>query len=362
MRSIYQFVAGFRSGDAISNAALMMRDVFRKWGCRTEILARPSTISVDRKSDSRDIYEAVPEITPDDIAVLHLSIGNPVNIIFRNLKCRKVIVYHNVTPSHYFSVLDSSLAADLEEGRRHVAMLAGTAALNIADSSYNAAELTTAGYSDVKVLPLPIDISTFVGGSVDPNTCARLRDGHLNVLFVGRLAPNKKIEDILTVMYFLTKIEPKARFVHAGSNAGLEMYSGLLKAQANALGLTFGHFLFMGSLPQDCLNACYASSDIFLCMSEHEGFCAPLVEAMLYKLPVLALGSSAVPETLGGAGVLFSPPPDFPLIAETAAEVLHNAKLRTEIIARQNKRIEAFRNRDLDAEMRVLFAPLLTAN
>ena len=99
MRSIYQFVAGFRSGDAISNAALMMRDVFRKWGCRTEILVRPSTVSVDRKAEARDIYEAVPKITPDDIAVLHLSIGNPVNLIFRDLKCRKVIVYHNVTPS-----------------------------------------------------------------------------------------------------------------------------------------------------------------------------------------------------------------------------------------------------------------------
>ena len=359
MRSIYQLVAGFRSGDAISNAALQMRTVFRSWGCRSDILARPSSVGVDRRDDARDLYETVPKIKEDDIAVLHLSIGNPVNFVFRDLKCRKVIVYHNITPAHYFKVLNSSTAADLAEGRRHLAMLANAAELNIADSGYNAAELTAAGYRDAKVLPLPIDIGTFIGGAVDPNTCARLRDGHFNILFVGRLAPNKKIEDILTVMYFLLKIEPRARFIHAGSHDGLEMYTGLLRAYANTLGLTMKNFCFLGSLPQDCLNACYVSSDAFLCMSEHEGFCAPLVEAMLYKLPVLALGSTAIPETLGGAGVLFSQPPDFPLIAETVAEVLHNEPLRKAIVARQDKRLEAIRNRDLGAEMRALFEPLL---
>ena len=360
MRSIYQIVAGFRSGDAISNAALQMRKVFRNWGCPSDILARPSSVAVDRRDDARDLYATVPEIREDDIAVLHLSIGNPVNFAFRDLKCRKAIVYHNITPAHYFKVLDSATAADLEEGRRHLAMLADAAELNIADSAYNAAELTAAGYRDAKVLPLPIDIGTFVGGAVDPDMCSRLRDGHLNVLFVGRLAPNKKIEDILTVMYFLSKIEPKARFIHAGSSDGLEMYLGLMKAHANALGLTFRNFLFLGSLPQKSLNACYVSADAFLCMSEHEGFCAPLVEAMLYRLPVLSLGSSAIPETLGGAGVLFSQPPDFPLIAETVAEVLHNESLRKAIVARQDKRLDAIRNRDLDAEMRALFTPLLT--
>ena len=359
MRSVYQFVAGFRSGDAISNATLQMRDVFRSWGCRTDILARPSSVAVDRRDDARDIDKAVPEITPDDVAVLHLSIGNPVNLVFRDLRCRKAIVYHNVTPAHYFRVLNSSIAADLEEGRRHLEMLAGAAELNVADSSYNAAEMTAAGYRDAKVLPLPIDLDSFIGGPTDPDTSASLDDGFYNVLFVGRLAPNKKLEDILTVMYYLVKIEPKARFIHVGSRDGLEMYSGLLQAHANALGLTIRNYRFMGSLPQKCLNACYASSHAFLCMSEHEGFCAPLVEAMLHKLPVLSLGSSAIPETMGGAGVLFGQPPDFPVIAETVAEVLHNQKLREEIIAKQNRRIEAFRNRDLAAEMRPLFAPLL---
>ena len=159
------------------------------------------------------------------------------------------------------------------------------------------------------------------------------------------------------MMYYLTKIEPNVRFVHVGTEAGAEAYYALVRAHGKALGLT--NAMALKGVSQDALNTCYASAHAFLCMSEHEGFCAPLVEAMLHQVPVLSLASAAIPETLGGAGVLFEPPPDFPLIAETVAEVLHNDALRAQIIARQNKRIEALRARDLDADMKALFAPLL---
>lgn len=359
MQTVHQLVAGFRFGDAISNAAIQMRKVFRGWGCRSDILSRKSSIASELRDEGRDIADAAPELGPDDVAVLHLSIGNPVNLAFRDLKCRKAIVYHNITPAKYFRLLNPLTAEDLDEGRRQLEMLAGAAELNLADSAYNASELTAAGYRDVKVLQLPIDIDSFLRGGVDEHTKRLLGGGVYNVLFVGRWAPNKKIEDLLTVMYYLTKIEPNVRFVHVGTEAGAETYYALVRAHGKALGLT--NAMALRGVSQDALNTCYASAHAFLCMSEHEGFCAPLVEAMLHQVPVLSLGSSAIPETLGGAGVLFGQPPDFPLIAETVAEVLHNAKLREEIIARQNKRIEAFRNRDLDAEMRVLFAPLMTA-
>lgn len=359
MQTIHQLLAGFRSGDAISNAALLMRDVFKNWGCKSDIIARPSAIASDMARIGRDVYEASNELGPDDIAVLHLSIGNPINTIFMNLKCRKVIVYHNVTPSKYFHYLNPQTAADLDEGRRHLEMLANVAELNIADSKYNASELTAAGYKNTKVLSLPINIDSFLRGGQDSYTMRRFGDGVYNVLFVGRCAPNKKIEDILTVMYHLTKIEPNVRFIHVGSQAGTEAYYGLVHAHGKALALE--NVVSLSNVTQNVLNSCYKSAHAFLCMSEHEGFCAPLVEAMLHHIPVLSLSSSAIPETLDGAGVLFSQPPDFPVIAETVAEVLHNQQLRNEIIARQNKRIEAIRGRDLNAEMRTLFEPLLHA-
>ncbi len=361
MQSIYQLVAGFRSGDAISNAALLMREVFRGWGCRSEILVQRSSVTADLMDDTLPL-EAAEKLGPDDIVILHLSIGHPINLLFPELKCRKVIVYHNITPAKYFALLSQSVARDLEEGRRHLKMLAGVADLNLADSNYNASELVEAGYKDVKVFPLPINIDSLLRGGTDPNTRFDLVGDFHNILFVGRVAPNKKIEDILKVMFYLTKIEPRTRFVHVGSEAGSEMYFSMLNAQVNALGLTKTHVKFMCGVPQDILNTCYATADAFLCMSEHEGFCAPLIEAMLHQVPVLSLASAAIPETLDGAGVLFSPPPDFLEIAETTAEVLRNQTLRDQIIARQNKRLDAFRNRDLSADMRTLFAPLLASS
>lgn len=358
MQSICQLVAGFRAGDAISNAALLMRDVFRGWGCRSDILVQRSSVTPDFRDDTLPL-EAAEKLGPDDITILHLSIGHRINLLFKELKCRKVIVYHNITPAKYFKLLNQPIARDLEEGRRHLKMLAGVADLNLADSNYNAAELIEEGYGDVKVFPLPINIDSLVHGGTDPQTELNFGDDIRNILFVGRIAPNKKLEDLLNVMYYLTKIEPKTRLVHVGSEAGTEMYFAMLQAQVNALGLKKSSVKFMCGVPQHVLNACYATADAFLCMSEHEGFCAPLIEAMLHQVPVLSLASAAIPETLGGAGVLFSPPPDFLLIAETIAEVLRNRNLRDQIVARQNKRLDAFRSRDLSADMRSLFAPLL---
>ncbi len=357
MQTIHQLVAGFRFGDAISNAAIQMRKVFRGWGCRSDILSRQSSIASEYRDEGRDLAVAAAELGPDDIAVLHLSIGNPVNLAFRDLRCRKAIVYHNITPSKYFRLLSPSTALDLDEGRRQLEMLAGVAELNLADSAYNAAELTAAGYRDAKVLALPIDLDSFLRGGIDTHTRRLLGGGVYNVLFVGRWAPNKKIEDLLTAMYYLTKIEPNVRFVHVGTEAGAEAYYALVRAHGKALGLT--NALALKGVSQDALNTCYASAHAFLCMSEHEGFCAPLVEAMIHQVPVLSLASSAIPETLDGAGVLFEPPPDYPVIAETVAEVLHNERLRSEIIDRQNRRVAALRARDLDADMRALFKPLL---
>jgi glycosyltransferase involved in cell wall biosynthesis len=202
-----------------------------------------------------------------------------------------------------------------------------------------------------------VDIDSFVNGSTDAATMRDYSDGSINVLFVGRCAPNKRLEDFLSVTYYLTKIMPRVRIMHVGAQTGAELYFGIIRARAMALGLT--NFLDLGSVTQPVLNACYASASAFLCLSEHEGFCAPLLEAMLHHVPVFALAASAVPETLGGAGVLFEPPLDQVVAAETIAEVLSNEPLRNAIVARQDARVESFRKRDLDGEMRALFAPVL---
>lgn len=356
-RAIHQLVAGFRQGDAISNAASMMRDVFRSWGVRSDIYCIRDFVEKECRSDLGELSDLENTVAPDDVAILHLSIGCLANKIFPRLKCRKVIVYHNITPSKYFRVTSPGTALVLDEGRSDLVALAGVADLNVADSAYNALELVAAGYRDPKVLPLPIDLGMFNPEIVSPHAVSANSDGRINILFVGRIAPNKKVEDILTVMYYLTKVEPLVRFIHCGSFGAAEAYLTMLEARVRALRLE--DVYFNGLVSQAYLNACYKTAHAFLCLSEHEGFCAPLVEAMLYHVPVFALATSAVPETLGGAGVLFEPPADFPVIAETIAKVIHDNTLRDAIVAKQDARVDQIRNRDLNAELKALLSPLL---
>ena len=353
--AIHQFVAGFRNGDAITNAALLLRRHLRAWGVQSEIFGPLQRIAPQMRAEARDLGAAA--LNPHDIAILHLSIGTPVNRHFAALRCRKAIIYHNITPAHYFTRLNPALAADLAEGRRQAQALCDAAEVNLADSAYNAAELQAMGYRNVQVLPLPIDIAAYAPTQGDPATLRQLRDGHTNVLFVGRMVPNKRFEDILYVMHHLQRrILPEARFVHVGSSAGVEVYQSLLLAQVRALPLT--DTLLMGHISPAGLNACYATADLFLCLSEHEGFCAPLIEAMLHDVPVVARAAAAVPETLAGAGVLLHTR-DHATIAEAVGRVLGDAALRQAIIARQRQRLTALRQRDLDGELRTALAPLL---
>ena len=347
--AIYQLVAGFRRGDAISNEALLMRFLFRQWGLVSEIACSPARTAPEQRGEVIDFAALRERVRPEDTAILHLSIGCEANAVFASLPCRRVILYHNITPSRFFERIDPVAAAALAEGRRQARELAGSADINLADSEFNARELAEMGYRDPRALPLMIDLER-VHGDVDASYAARFDDGAANVLFVGRVAPNKRHDDLLRVFHdFQHYVEPRSRLVMAGSFDGTEAYRTLLLGQANTLELS--RVVFTGTLSQPQLNACYRTASVFLCMSEHEGFCAPLLEAMHHDVPVVAVAAAAVPETLGGAGVLFRDR-DYPLIAETLGRLVRDPALRASVLERQRRRVADYRARDFAAELR----------
>lgn len=347
--AIYQLVAGFRRGDAISNESLLMRFHFRKWGFSSEIACSAHSVSPSDGGEVITLEALRARVKPEDIAILHLSIGCEANDVFPLLQCRRVILYHNITPSHFFERIDSTAASLLARGRSQAMALSTSAEINLADSAYNASELRAMGYANPNVLPLLIDLK---GAHQDasPVYASRYEDGALNVLFVGRIAPNKRHDELLRVFHDLQHyVEPFSRLIIAGSYSGAEAYHTLLLGQANALELK--RVVFTGTLSQADLNACYRAATVFLCMSEHEGFCAPLLEAMHHNLPVLAIGDAAVPETMDGAGILFRER-NYPLIAETIAEVAHNPALRQSILEGQRKRLASYQARNFEAELK----------
>jgi glycosyltransferase involved in cell wall biosynthesis len=354
--ALHQLCAGFSKGDAISHEALTLRALFRSWGMESEIFSEPRWIHPALRGEARDAAALPALCRPDDIVLLHLSIGSPVNRLFGALTCRKAILYHNVTPPAYFEWVKPETARALAAGLEEARALAGAAEVNLADSRFNAAELEAAGYRNVRVLPLVLDRGR-LAEPADPAVAAALSDGKRNVLFVGRIAPNKKIEDLLAAFaHFQQGWEPESRLILAGSWAGTERYHRLLSVQVRNLGLR--DVTFRGTVPQAVLHGLYAAADLFLCLSEHEGFGIPLLEAMEFGVPVLAYAASAVPETMDGAGVLAARK-DYPALAGLMAALCREAELRGRVLAGQRARMARYWARDLEAELRGHLAPLL---
>lgn len=354
--AIHQFLAGFTNGDAISNEALIMREIFRSWGRSSDIFCESMRILPELRGQARDIAECRAACKPADIALLHLSIGSPINEVFASISCRKALLYHNITPPRFFDLINKRTAENLRKGIAQTRSLANAAQVNMADSKFNADELVEFGYRDVKVLPVLSDINKPLIAS-DGTTLRRYDDGKVNVLFVGRCAPNKKIEDALLAFYHFHKsVARNSRFIHVGSYAGTERYYYLLLSLARELGLNSVHFA--GAVPREKLNAFYRCADIFLGMAEHEGFCVPVIESMAHDVPVMAYGAAAVPETMDGAGIVFKEK-RWDQIAEMMGRLVHDAYFRDAVIKGQRQRLERYTQRDLASELRQHLAPLL---
>ena len=356
MTAIHQLVAGFTKGDAISNEALAMRALFRAWGYDSHIFCEPHRVLPQLRPQTYDAMLAEKMLKPGDIALLHLSIGSAINDIFPSLPCRRAIIYHNMTPPHFFRGIQEQIARDLEWGRAQARSLAGAAEIVMAVSKFNAEELKAMGYRQVHVLPLILDFS-FLRQKPDRGIMRGLADGKINVLFVGRGVPNKRIEDLLSAFHYFQKtIAPNSRFIHVGSYTGIERYQALVQALARRLGIQ--NCVFAGSITQAELTAYYRSARLFLCMSEHEGFCIPLIESMVHDVPVLAYSAAAIPETLDGAGILLQEK-RWDYTAEMMGKILNDKDFCAKIIAGQQERLHRYENLNLADDLKRLLAPLL---
>jgi glycosyltransferase involved in cell wall biosynthesis len=357
MNAVHQFVAGFSHGDAISNEARVMRQLFRSWGHASEIFCETKRILPELRAETKTIEHAPALIKPDDVVLLHLSIGSAVNDAFLHLKCRKAILYHNITPPEFFRGIQGEIARLLQLGRDQMRALAGSAGVVMADSQFNAGELTELGYRDVRVLPLLLDRNQW-RIPPDRKTLGQFRDGLVNVIFVGRCAPNKRLDDLLLAFFhFQHYVEPDSRLVLVGSFSGLERYLALLRTQFKELQLR--NLVFTGSIRQPELNAYFQTAHLFLCMSEHEGFCIPLLEAMAHRVPVMAYAATAVPETMDGAGVLFREK-RFDMVAEMMGRIVRDEALRNAIVAGQTERLLRYEKLDLARELKSNLTPLLS--
>lgn len=336
---VFQLLPTLAMGDAVSNDALAISKVLRDMGFQTGIFAE----HIDKRlpSGSARPVSRMPRLTANDVILYHLSVGTELNFTLEKLPCRKGIIYHNITPSYFFLPYNGELAQLLDYGRKGVCHLADKADFCMADSAYNKQELQELGYKcEISVRPILIPFSDYACRP-DANILAQYdSDGYTNFLFVGRIAPNKKHEDIIRAFYCYQKhCNAKSRLILVGSWQGTELYYRRLLRYVQALEIQ--NVIFTGHVSFAEMIAYYQIADLFLCMSEHEGFCVPLVEAMYFGVPVMAYDACAVPDTLGDAGVLLHSKD--PLEAALAANrILTDTTLRREIIGQQRRRQQDF--------------------
>jgi glycosyltransferase involved in cell wall biosynthesis len=336
---VNQWVPAAHKGDAIGDSARRVRSLLRQMGHQSELYAM--TIDDDLQGDV--IPWTDPAAARGDLTIFHFALVSPMTTAFARLRSRKVLQYHNVTPPHFFAGYDAAIFRLAKLGREDLKSLVGHTDLALGDSEYNRQELEQLGFTNTGVFPIAVDTDRITRAPRRPALEKVLEsEDWPNFLFVGRIVPNKKIEDhIKLAELFKRYVSEEYRFVFVGKTDATPTYYAALEALIARFRMPPGRFIFTGSVPDIDLATYYRKATVYISMSEHEGFCVPLLEAMAAEVPVLAYASTAVPDTLGGAGVQFAPK-DLEYAAELLGELTYNGELRARVLAGQRRRLADF--------------------
>jgi glycosyltransferase involved in cell wall biosynthesis len=336
---VIQLLPTISYGDAVSSHALALERLLKKNKYKTGIYAE--SIDVRFPNGTAKRVNKLPKLSKDDVVIYHMSTGSYLNEFFGNLPCKKVMIYHNVTPAEFLEPYNSLAAKQCREGLASVKALADKVDYCITVSEFNKKDLVDMGYKcRIDVLPILIPFSDY-DKQPDHELIEKYDgDGYTNILFTGRLAPNKCQEDVIKAYALYKKYyNPKSRLILVGSSSGYENYRRRLEIYISTLQVE--NVIMTGHIKFSQILSYYNLADIFLCMSEHEGFCVPLVEAMYFNVPVIAYDSSAIGGTLGGSGILLKEK-DALLTAGMIDRLVRDSALRKKVIFGQQERLADF--------------------
>jgi len=338
MVQVHQFHPSVAYGDAVGNSIQELKSILTELGYESEIFAQyihPKIFNVKKYSDY-SLYSS-----PDNILILHYSIAYDPEILnyFKSLPDKKILIYHNITPSDFFKGVNDTYEYYTKLGRNELSEFKEIISIALGDSLFNEEELKRTGFSNTDVLPIPVNFKKFeIEGNSD--IIQKFSDDYVNILTVARISPNKKIEDIIKTFYYYKKaINPKSRLFFVGSSEGMDIYYSQLRTLIEKLQID--DIYFSGHVSDEDLSAYYRISDVFIILSEHEGFCVPLLESMYFDVPIIANNSSAIPYTLGNSGILINEKKPI-LIAEIINLLIDDRNFRERIVYQQRQRLKDF--------------------
>ena len=334
---IIQVFSSLSYGDAIGNDMLALNSIIKEKGFQTKIYAE----KIDKRIPS-ELASNISELTvePSDLLILHIGGATKLNQWIKDIKCKKVMVYHNITPPEFFEDYNKKSADYCKRGLKEVEDLNKTFDMVLAVSDFNKKNLIDMGYTcEINVLPILIPFEDYKK-TPSQAVIEKYNDDFTNIIFLGRIVPNKKQQDVIAAFASYQKnYNLKSRLFLVGNPNDFEKYNEQLKIYTQKIGAK--NVIFTGHTRFDEILAYYKLSDLFLCMSEHEGFCVPLVEAMFFNIPIVAYASSAIPGTLNGSGFLLNVKnPD--LTAAVMNRILTSEELKTKILKNQQERLSDF--------------------
>ncbi len=339
---VHQFATSLTYGDAISDEMLEIRKALRKHGFDSEIFIKYYDSRTAKYA--RDFREYPAVSSKKNIVIFHFSIGSPVSKMFFRIPDKKVMIYHNITPYRFFIDYHRILAKECYKGRLELKLFADRVDLALGDSEYNRRELEEAGYKRTGVLPILLDLSKF-DQEGDPITREIVDSKKTTLLFVSRVAPHKKFEDVIKVFYFYQKyFNPQSQLFLVGDHRGMEKYFSGLQRLIKRLDLE--HVYLTGHVDFSELAAYFKTGDVYLSMSEHEGFGVPLIEAFYNQIPVAAYEAGAVKETMNKGGMLIKRK-DPLLTAALIDRIQQDREFREKLIDSQNKALEKYQRENV---------------
>lgn len=340
-----QYLPGFAPHDAIGNATLQVRRLLRQAGFESDIWAEH--ILGDNTRYARPYLDDHHNPSAGRVMMYHVSTSSPMGdwVAQRAQRGEHLMgYYHNITPAEFFARWEPHIATAMVGAREELARLAPHVEMCMCDSRYNEVELKENGYRKTYVCPLPVDMEAY-HTPPDPETLDRLRRrkdaSGAHWLFVGRIAPNKCQHDIVGAFAMYRRVfDPDAHLTLIGGATSLN-YLHSMERMAADLGLGDSLEIHIQGVRDPELRAHWAVADVLVCMSEHEGYGVPLLEAMELGVPVVAFDSSAIGETLGGAGILLEDK-DPLVVAEAAYRACQEGPEREELIKLGHERASQF--------------------
>lgn len=344
--AVHQVLATLGYGDAIGHEVLGIQRVLRRAGYASDIFVETADPRLEHLT--RDYRDLVDESDPGNVLIHHFSIGSRASRVAYALPDKMVLVYHNITPPEFFIGVHPLLVQLCFMGRRELAAYRNRCVLAVGDSEFNRQELDAVGFPRTGVLPVVPSFAHLDRGA-DRRLTASFDDGWTNILFVGRMIPNKRIDDLIRTFHaYKTHCNPRSRLLLVGSYGGFDLYFAMLQQLVATLRVP--DVFFMGHVTNEELSAAYDVADVFLCASEHEGFCVPLMEAFYKRVPVVAYAATAVPATMDGGGVLFTD--KSPLhVARLLHAVTDDDELADRVVAAQDAALARLDARDFDGTL-----------